>query len=71
MIQPEWKEAVSKSNLFEILKNSFEIDFESYEKLHKKEQNKSVRTPQNEWVLDRIEALIPHLVGARYYKWVN
>jgi hydroxymethylglutaryl-CoA synthase len=57
-------------NLFETLKNSFEIDFETYEKFTKKEQNKSVRTPQNEWILDRIETLIPKL-GARYYKWVD
>jgi hydroxymethylglutaryl-CoA synthase len=70
-IQPQWKKAVSKSNLFETLKNSFEIDFETYEKLHKKEQNKSVRTPQNEWILDRIETVIPNLLGARYYKWVD
>jgi hydroxymethylglutaryl-CoA synthase len=32
-IQPQWKKAISKSNLFETLKNSFEIDFETYEKL--------------------------------------
>jgi hydroxymethylglutaryl-CoA synthase len=70
-VLPQWKEAVSKCNLFETLKNSIEIDFETYEKLHKKEQNKSVRTPQNEWILDRIETLIPNLLGARYYKWID
>lgn len=71
IIQGDWKEAVAKCNLFETLKTSFEIDFETYEKLHKKEYNQSIRTPQNEWVLDRIETEIPNLLGARYYKWID
>ena len=70
-IQPEWKSAVSNVALFETLEKSFEIDFETYEKLHKKEQKQSIQTPKNEWVLDRIETEIPNLIGARYYKWVD
>jgi hydroxymethylglutaryl-CoA synthase len=70
-IQPDWKSAIATINLFETLEQSFEIDFETYEKLHKKEQNQSVQVPKNEWVLDRIEKEIPNLIGARYYKWVN
>ena len=70
-VQDDWKEAVAKCRLFETLKNSFEIDFKTYEKLHKKEKNISVLTPRNEWVLDRTETIIPTLIGARYYKWVN
>ncbi|MGO4817371.1 hydroxymethylglutaryl-CoA synthase family protein [Flavobacterium sp. W22_SRS_FP1] len=70
-IQDNWKEAVAKCSLFETLKSSFEIDFETYEKLHKKEYNQSIRTPQNEWVLDRIETEISNLLGARYYKWID
>jgi hydroxymethylglutaryl-CoA synthase len=70
-IQDDWKEAVAKCNLFATLRNSFEIDFKTYEKLHKKEQNNSVLTPKNEWVLDRIETNIPNLLGARYYKWID
>lgn len=70
-IQDDWKEAVAKCNLFETLKSSFEIDLETYEKLHKKEQNQSIRTPQNEWILERIETEIPNLLGARYYKWID
>jgi len=57
--------------LFENLENSFEIDFETYEKLHKKEQNKSVQVPKNEWILDYIENENPNLIGARYYKWID
>lgn len=70
-IQPEWESAISNVKLFETLKESVEIDFETYEKLHKKEQKASIKKPENEWVLDRIEKEIPTLVGARYYKWID
>jgi hydroxymethylglutaryl-CoA synthase len=71
IIQDQWKEALTKIILFETLDQSFEIDFKTYEKLHKKEQKQSIQTPKNEWVLDRIESDNPNLLGARYYKWVN
>ena len=70
-IQREWRKALANISLFETLNNSFEIDFESYEKLHKKEQNQSVLPPKNEWILDRIETEKTNLIGARYYKWVE
>ena len=70
-IQPEWKAALANVKLFENLEESVEIDFNIYESLHKKEQKQSVRTPKNEWTLDRIEKEIPNLIGARYYKWVD
>ncbi|WP_264531565.1 hydroxymethylglutaryl-CoA synthase family protein [Flavobacterium sp. N502540] len=70
-IQPQWKSALENVKLFENLKESTEIDFNTYESLHKKEQKQSVRTPKNEWILDRIEKEIPVLIGARYYKWVD
>ena len=68
-IQKGWKTQISKVKLFEILEESQEIDFKTYEKLHKKEQESAVRNPKNEWILDRIEKEIPNLIGARYYKW--
>lgn len=71
IIQPEWKTQVTKTRLFETLAESQEIGFETYEKLHKKEQKQSIRTPKNEWVLNRIEKELPNLVGARYYKWIE
>ena len=71
IIQPQWKNAVANVSLFETLEKSFEIDFETYEKLHKKEQKQSIRIPKNEWILDRIENEIPNLIGARYYKWID
>lgn len=70
-IQPEWKSALTNVSLFETLEKSFEIDFDTYEKLHKKEQKLSVQTPKQEWILDRIEKEIPTLIGARYYKWID
>jgi hydroxymethylglutaryl-CoA synthase len=70
-IQPEWKSAISNTKLFETLEKSFEIDFETYEKLHKKEQKSSIQSPKNEWILDRIEKKIPTLIGSRYYKWID
>ena len=70
-IQADWQSAIATVNLFETLEKSFEIDFETYEKLHKKEQKQSVQPHENEWILDRIEQEIPNLIGARYYKWVN
>lgn len=70
-IQSEWKSAIANINLFETLEKSIEIDFETYEKLHKKEQKQPVQEPKNEWILDRIETEIPNLLGARYYKWID
>jgi hydroxymethylglutaryl-CoA synthase len=70
-IQPDWKIVIADIKLFETLEESFEIDFETYEKLHKKERKHSIQLPKNEWILDRIETEIPNLLGARYYKWVD
>lgn len=70
-IQPNWKSAMTRVHLFETLEKSLEIDFETYEKLHKKEQKTSIQTPKNEWTLDRIETENPNLLGARYYKWTK
>ncbi|MFV5701650.1 hydroxymethylglutaryl-CoA synthase family protein [Flavobacterium sp. XS2P12] len=70
-IQADWKSAIAGINLFETIEKSFEIDFETYSKLHKKEQKISIQTPKKEWVLDQIENEIPNLIGARYYKWVD
>ncbi len=70
-IQPNWSAAVANVNLFETLENSFEIGFESYEKLHKKEQKQSIQSPKSEWILDKIENENPNLIGARYYKWID
>jgi hydroxymethylglutaryl-CoA synthase len=71
IIQSEWKSAFTNINLFETLEKSTEIDFETYEKLHRKELKQSIREPKSEWILERIENQIPNLIGARYYKWID
>jgi len=70
-VQSDWTSAMFRVRLFETLNDSQEIDFNTYEKLHKKEQNQSIRKAKKEWVLDRIENEIPNLIGARYYKWID
>lgn len=70
-IQSGWFDAISGVNLFETLGKSTEIDFETYEKLHRKEQHHSVLSPKSEWVLDYIEEEKKNLIGARYYKWID
>lgn len=66
-----WKSVISKINLFETLENNQSIDFETYEKLHKKEIVESVLSPKNEFVLTSIEKENPVLVGARYYEFME
>ncbi len=68
-IQPGWKTAVAKTQLFELLAESQEISFETYLQLHKRELKKNVLQPKKEWVLDRIETENPNLIGARSYKY--
>ena len=70
-VQPKWQSVVSKIKLFETIDKSLVIDFETYLKLHKKEQKKSIIQPKNEFILDFIEKENPVLVGARYYKFVK
>ncbi len=68
-VQEHWKTIIQKTELFETLNNSTEIDFGTYIALHKKEQKHSVLQPKNEFVLDYIEKENPVLVGARYYRF--
>jgi len=70
-IQEGWKTAAQDAQLFETLNESQEIGFDTYLKLHKKEQRYSLLAPSGEWALDRIEKEITNLMGARYYKWVK
>jgi hydroxymethylglutaryl-CoA synthase len=70
-LQNGWKTAAEKARLFETLATSTAVDFDTYNKLHKKELHYSVVAPVNEWILDKIEAELPNLTGARYYKWVE
>jgi len=66
-----WKSVTNQINLFETLENNHSIDFETYEKLHKKKLQHSVLEPKNEFILKSIERDNPVLVGARYYEFVE
>ena len=68
-MQPEWKSVVEKIKLFETIDSSTEISFETYEKLHKKEQLVSIIAPENEFCLDYIEKNNPQLIGSRHYTY--
>lgn len=70
-IEENWQSKIKKTNLFEVLDQRTAIDFETYEKLHKKELKTAVLNPSNEFVLDYIEKENPVLKGARYYKFVE
>ena len=70
-VQKHWKSVIEKTQLFETLNNSTEIDFGTYITLHKKERNQSVLQPKNEFALDYIEKENPVLIGARYYRFSN
>lgn len=69
IIQNNWETQIAKTKLFEVLDQRTAIDFETYEKLHKKELKKAVLNSTNEFVLDYIEKENPVLKGARYYKF--
>jgi hydroxymethylglutaryl-CoA synthase len=70
-VQPNWAAGMPSVSIFDALKESQAIDFNTYSALHKKEQKTVVSAPSNEFAIDYIEASIPHLVGARYYKFVK
>lgn len=62
-----WRNVVEKWNIFENLKNRKAIDFETYEKLHRKQLESSVNLHYQGFGLIRIETENPASVGARYY----
>ena len=68
-VAQNWQKAISGIQLFETLEQTVAIDFETYEKLHKKELKTSVITPENEFSKAYIEKENPVLLGARYYKY--
>ncbi|SHE84001.1 hydroxymethylglutaryl-CoA synthase family protein [Chryseobacterium sp. OV279] len=68
-ISENWKTAVSKWNLFEHIKNRIAIDFETYEKLHRKQLDHSVNSNYHGFGLVSIESENPVLIGARYYHY--
>jgi hydroxymethylglutaryl-CoA synthase len=70
-VASQWKSVIAKTQLFETLETSTEIDFGTYISLHKKERKQSVLQPKNEFILNYIEKENPVLLGARYYKFIH
>jgi hydroxymethylglutaryl-CoA synthase len=68
-VSENWKNVVSKWNLFEELKNRTSIDFETYEKLHRKQLESSVNDNYKGFGLKSVELENPVLNGARYYSF--
>ena len=68
-IGENWKEIVEKWNIFENLKNRTQIDFETYEKLHRKQQQNSVNADYKGFGLVSTEQENPVSLGARYYDY--
>ncbi|BEV06392.1 hydroxymethylglutaryl-CoA synthase family protein [Chryseobacterium gambrini] len=68
-VSENWKNVVKKWNLFESLKNRTAIDFETYEKLHRKQLQNSVNENYKGFGLKSVELENPVLKGARYYDY--
>jgi hydroxymethylglutaryl-CoA synthase len=66
-VSENWKGVAEKWDLFENLKNRTAIDFETYEKLHRKQLKKSVNENYKGFGLEDIEQENAVLKGARYY----
>lgn len=70
IVQPEWQSVVSQFKIFDTLENGHALDYATYEKLHRKQLDKSVLSPSGEFILEKIGEEGVRL-GARYYKWVR
>ncbi|MEN5306644.1 hydroxymethylglutaryl-CoA synthase [Chryseobacterium cucumeris] len=64
-----WRKVVEKWNLFEKLNQRTSVDFDTYEKLHRKQLKESVNNQYKGFGLVSIEAENPVLIGARYYSY--
>jgi hydroxymethylglutaryl-CoA synthase len=68
-VSGNWKKIVEKWNLFENLNQRTAVDFNTYEKLHRKQLKESVNNQYKGFGLVSIEAENPVLIGARYYSY--
>ncbi|WPO92221.1 hydroxymethylglutaryl-CoA synthase family protein [Chryseobacterium sp. HR92] len=68
-VSENWKKVVEKWNVFENLKQRTSVDFETYEKLHRKQLKESVNINYKGFGLVSIETENPVLIGARYYSY--
>lgn len=67
-VSSNWRGVVEKWNLFETLQKRTRIDFDTYEKLHRKQITASVNVHWQGFGLVKVEQDNPLSVGARYYE---
>ncbi|MBK7407404.1 MAG: hypothetical protein IPJ40_04530 [Saprospirales bacterium] len=68
VVQPEWKQLVQRFGLFDTLAQRQEIDYPTYEKLHRGQPTRSVAPPQGAFALVDVATDHAH-IGARTYEW--
>jgi hydroxymethylglutaryl-CoA synthase len=68
--QPQWLEIASRLNIQQQLDRRIQIDYQTYEDLHRGRQTSSVAAPEAEFALHHI-ATEGNKTGARYYQMVN
>ncbi|MEJ5049975.1 hydroxymethylglutaryl-CoA synthase [Chryseobacterium culicis] len=68
-VSENWRKVVGKWHLFENLNQRSAVDFETYEKLHRKQLRESVNKNYKGFGLVSIEVENPVLIGARYYHY--
>jgi hydroxymethylglutaryl-CoA synthase len=68
-VSDNWRKVAEKWNLFENLNQRTAVDFETYEKLHRKQLKESVNRTYKGFGLVSIETENPVLIGARYYSF--
>ena len=71
IMQENWQHAIEKIQLIKKINLASPVDFETYEKLHKKQLSQPVNQNQKGFVLSHIEKEKPNLKGARYYRFVE
>lgn len=67
-LQDTWKNVVSNFNVFQKLEEGLEIDYNQYERIHRKQITESIQKPSEEFIIEKIGTEGVRL-GARYYKW--
>jgi hydroxymethylglutaryl-CoA synthase len=68
-VSPQWREIVSRWNMFERMAGRIAIDKSTYEELHKGLREISVVEPKGEFALVEIQSEGAY-EGARTYRWV-
>ena len=58
----------SNFNVFQKLEEGLEIDYNQYERIHRKQITESIQKPSEEFIIEKIGTEGVRL-GARYYKW--